>query len=103
MTIEEIVFQRKRFIPERLETFGFQKDKEGYEYTSEFMEGAFCVVLTVTKDGKIKGKVIDNMNGDEYTPLRSDSYNGAYVNSVRAAYKEFLNNSLCAFLRTVFA
>lgn len=92
MTIEEKVFSRKRFVQERMESFGFRRSPNGYEYVSDFMEGEFRAVLIVTDQGSIKGKVIDKMNDDEYLPLRIESYDGAYVHSVRTAYRKFLEN-----------
>ena len=90
MTIEEKAFQRKRFVAGSMEKFGFRKIEEVYVYQSDFMDGDFHAVLTVTDNGGVAGKVIDKMNEEEYIPLRADSFNGAYVNSVRAAYEAFL-------------
>ncbi len=91
MTIEEKTFRRKRFVIERMEPFGFRKVENGFEYASDFMDGDFRAILTVSDKGEITGKVIDTMNNEEYTPLRAESFNGAYVNSVRAAYEKLLD------------
>lgn len=90
MTTEEKVFRRRRFLPERMERFGFRKTENGYEYTADFLNGEFRAILTVTGAGDVRGSVIDCMNNEEYTPLRAESFNGAYVNSVRNAYEELL-------------
>ena len=91
-TIEEKVFLRKRFLPEALERYGFRKTDAGYVYRTDFMGGDFTAVLTVTAHGEATGTVIDNMNGEEYAPLRSDRFNGAYVNAVRTAYEDVLSD-----------
>ena len=91
MTIEEKAFLRKRFLPEMLEGYGFIKTDAGYTYRTDFMGGDFTAVLTVTERGDATGTVIDNMNGEVYAPLRSDRFNGAYVNAVRSAYEDVLS------------
>ena len=90
MTIEEKVFLRKRFLPEALERYGFIKTDAGSVYRTDFMDGDFTAVVTVTAHGEATGTVIDNMNGEEYAPLRSERFNGAYVNAVRSAYEDVL-------------
>ncbi len=90
--IEDKVFQRKRPVIERLIRKGFRKTRDGYRYETDFMDGEFCAVIQFNKNGKITGQVIDQMNGEEYAPLRMESYNGAYVNTVRNAYEELLQN-----------
>ena len=54
------------------------------------MEGDFSATLFVADNGSVSGKVVDNMTGEEYLPLRVENYSGAYVNSVRAAYENLL-------------
>lgn len=90
MDIEQKVFSRKRFIAEQMIEYGFVKKDGGYRYEGSFMNGDFSATLTVTDKGEITGKITDNMNGEEYRPLRIDSFQGAFVNSARAAYEEWL-------------
>ena len=91
MTIEEKAFLRKRFLPDALAAYGFIRTDAGYAYRTDFMGGDFTAVLTVTERGDATGTVIDNMNGEVYAPLRSDRFNGAYVNAVRSAYEDVLS------------
>ena len=88
--IEETVFKRKRFVAEAMEKFGFVRTGEGFVYEADILGGDFHAVVTVAEKGCVSGRVIDNMNEEEYAPLRMDSFNGGYVNSVRHAYEEFL-------------
>lgn len=92
MSIEDEVFQRKRFLADRLGQAGFEKSGDGYVLSRDFMEGDFRAILTVDGKGSLSGRVIDVINNEEYSQLRIDSFNGTYVNSVRAAYKEFLES-----------
>ncbi len=87
---EETVFGRKRFVPGSMLRFGFVRTEDGYRYETDFMNGDFSAVLLVSDRGGITGTVIDRMNGEEYRQLRIDGFQGAYVNTVRAAYEELL-------------
>jgi len=90
LSIEESYFARKRFIPERMEKFGFVRDGDVLRYETAFMNGDFSVVLTVSPGGAVRGVVTDVMNGEEYAPLRAPGYTGSYVGAVRVAYEELL-------------
>jgi predicted DNA-binding protein (MmcQ/YjbR family) len=101
MTIEEKVFQRKRFVPEAVETFGFRKTDGGYLYEAAFLNGDFTARVFVADGGAVSGTVIDAMNGEVYAPLRAERYNGAYVNEVRSAYETLLESIADACCRDV--
>ena len=90
MTIEEKAFGRKRFAVERMLDFGFEKTDGGYRYETDFFNGDFSAVLLISDKGEVTGTVIDRMNGEEYRPLRNDTFQGGYVNSVRSAYEDLL-------------
>lgn len=72
--------------------YGFQKTDAGYVYLTDYMGGDFTAVVTVPERGEATGTVIDNMNGEVYAPIRSDRFNGAYVNAVRSAYEDVLSD-----------
>ena len=91
MKIEESVFERKRFVPEKLTAFGFAPDGDGFVYSRPFLGGDFVAEVRVDRDGAVSGRVIDNMNDEDYAPLRAEGMTGAYVSGVRAAYTEILN------------
>ena len=102
MTAEEKIFGRKRFIFERLARFGFEKTEDGCIYETDIMNGDFTAVVRVGRDGTVKGIVIDNMNGEEYSPLCCESIQSAYVNTVRAAYEEVLSRIAEKCCRSVY-
>ena len=93
MTIEQEVFKRKRFDKEQMLANGFVSEADCCILKTDFMDGDFSVELIVCDEGSVTGIVTDNMNDEEYMPLRIKGHNGAYVNSVRAAYKELLEDS----------
>lgn len=90
MTIEETVFARKRPLPAQLAACGFCEAEAGYRCECDFMDGAFRAVITVDKDGAVRGSVIDALTDEEYLPLRAPGRNGAYVNTVRSEYEQLL-------------
>jgi predicted DNA-binding protein (MmcQ/YjbR family) len=90
MEIEQAVFARKRWVPERMADYGFRHVGQDFILEKDFMDGDFRAVLTVTDQGAVSGQVIDTMTGAEYDQLRRREANGAYVNMVREAYRNLL-------------
>lgn len=90
MTPEKRVFQRKRFIPERLLEYGFQKSAEGFVYEAAFMGGDFRAVVAVSPKGIVSGTVIDEMNEEAYTQLRAEHLHNPYAQKVRGEYEALL-------------
>ena len=90
MTIEQKVFSHMRFSTKRLAEYGFENRKACYYIEKDFMDGDFTAEIMVYEKGTVRGRGIDNMNEEEYIPLRMPNYNGAFVGSVRAAYEELL-------------
>lgn len=92
MTIEEKIFQRKKFIPQRMLEHGFIKTPSGFTWESDFMDGNFQAIIMVSDKGHVSSKIIDKMTNEEYTPIRIGTRTGAFVNSVRAAYEDILTS-----------
>ena len=90
MTTEQKVFSRRRFITKRMTEYGFINMGACYTLSEEFMDGDFTAEIRVYENGSVQGRVIDNMIGEEYIPLRMPNYTGAFVGSVREAYEELL-------------
>ena len=90
--IEQKIFSRMRFDTERMEAYGFARKGTSYILEKDFMDGDFTAVLTVHENGQVRGRVLDNMNDEEYVQLRMPNYTGSYVNTVRAAYEEVLRD-----------
>ena len=60
MEIEQAVFARKRWLPERMADYGFR------HVGQDFMDGDFKAALTVSESGAATGHVVDRMTGEEY-------------------------------------
>ncbi len=101
MEIEQKVFRRKRFVLSLMKDHGFRESGDDMVLESDFMGGDFHSVLTVFPDGSVSGKVIDVMNEEEYYQLRNEDFDGAYVNSVRTAYRELLEEIASSCCRDV--
>lgn len=102
MTIEEKVFERKKFISKKLLQYGFCEVDDGYEYKTDFMNREFQASIFVTKEGKISGKVIDVMNNEEYSRIRAENCSDAFVVSVRTAYESLLTSIAGACCNATF-
>ena len=92
MTIEQKVFSRKRFNIKRLADYGFINKDTCYSLSKDFLNGDFTAEIRVYENGTVTGRVLDNMIGEEYIPLRMPNYAGAFVGSVREAYEELLRD-----------
>lgn len=90
MTIEQRIFRHRRFMTERLREYGFENRSDCCLLSKEFMDGDFIAEIRVCRNGSVYGRVIDNMTGEEYIPLRMPNYRGAFVGSVREAYEALL-------------
>ena len=100
-TIEESVFARKRWGPEKMRAFGFRPVGDGYVLERSFLDGDFKAVLSVTEKGAVTGRVIDAISQDDYYQLRQKNATGAYVNTVRAAYAQLLEEIAAACCQEV--
>lgn len=90
MTIEDKIFKRLRFDPERMVPCGFKESADGMTLVRSFLDGDFRAEITVGQDGLVTGKVIDELSGEEFDQLRNQNYNGSFVNTVRDAYEKIL-------------
>lgn len=99
--IEEHVFARKRWVLGKMLAFGFRQVGECYVLERNFLDGDFKAILSVTEKGKIAGRVIDTISHDDYYQLRQKTATGAYVNTVRVAYEQLLEEIAAACCQEV--
>lgn len=91
MTIEEKIFSKKKFVKDRVLAYGFEADRGSFVFETDFFDGDFRPVLTISKDGKLSGKVIDLINDDEYLAIRRQNLD-SYAQTVKNAYEELLKD-----------
>jgi len=89
MNIENELFKRFSVNYNKLEDYGFKKEKNIYVIERYFLNNDFKTIITIDSKGIISGKVIENELNEEYTLLRTEAI-GEFVSSVRDAYKEIL-------------
>ena len=89
MNIENDVFKRFSVNYNKLESFGFKKEKNNYVFEINFLNNDFKAIITIDFNGIVTGKVIDNELNEEYTLLRTEAI-GEFVGKVRETYKKLL-------------
>ena len=89
MNIENDVFKRFSVNYKKLEDYGFKKNDNDYVLEKNFLNNDFKAIITISFNGNISGKVIENELDEEYTLLRTEIV-GEFVGKVREAYKDVL-------------
>lgn len=89
MNIEEEIFKKSKFNINKLIKYGFTKNKDLYMYEETFLNNEFKAVIEVNSKGKVNGKVIELINNEEYTNIRTEM-TGIFINKVRDSYIELL-------------
>ena len=89
MDIERNIFKRSKVDFNKLTSYGFIKNGKDFIYEKIFFNNKFKAIITIDKNGSIRGKVIDIDIDEEYTPIKTNMM-GDYVSKVREAYKEIL-------------
>ena len=89
--LEEEVFKRYKFDNKKLIKYGFKKDNNKYIYSTNFLNNAFKVNITV-EDNKINGEVIDLEFNDKYDAFRVNNVVGEFVNNVKEEYIKVLED-----------
>lgn len=92
MNIEQDIFKKSHVDFEKLECYGFQQNKDFYQYSKNFMNEKFRADIVIDKNGNVSGKVFDLEFGDEYTNIRIENSVGEFVSQVREEYKSILKD-----------
>ena len=92
LDIEKEIFKRSKVNFNKLEKYGFKKDKDEYTYEKNFLNNTFKAYITINSNEILKGKVIDLMIDEEYPNIRVEAQKGPFVNKVRSSYKKILND-----------
>ncbi|MDV0443113.1 hypothetical protein McpCs1_04810 [Methanocorpusculaceae archaeon Cs1] len=102
MEIDEI-FENRKIIPERLLSFGFVRQNEGYSYAAPLLDGRFQMSVIISEQGKVFTEVIDTISEYAYVLHRVADAEGEFVGRVRDEYECVLAtiNNAC-FERDVF-
>ena len=90
MSIEDEIFLKYSPNFEKLKKYGFKLFGRTYMTKEMFFDNDFMAEISVSSDGRIKGKVNDTENGEIYLPLRIKNQEGAFTGKVREAYVQLL-------------
>ncbi len=85
----EDLFQNKKVIPEKLESYGFYKDNGVYKYATTILDGEFRLEIIVSEDSLPEIKLTERESDEEYV-LYKTNFVGKYVETVRNAIKIIL-------------
>ena len=91
MTIENEIFKRRKLNKNKLLAYGFVKDNNTYKYSKEFLD-CFKAEIIINENTNVTGKVFDLNTDDEYVSFRIENSFGEFVNKVRNAYQDILND-----------
>ena len=90
MTLEDNIFAKTKPVEKKLINYGFVETNGNYQLHTSICHGDFRVLIEVTKQGKVTGKVTDAAFGDEYNLFRMEEAKGEYVATVLEAYTSLL-------------
>lgn len=89
MSIESEIFKRYNVDFNKLESYGFIKNDNKYEYSKKFMD-TFKANIVINKKGNVFGKIIDLDVDYEYINFRLDNNIGEFASNIREEYKKIL-------------
>lgn len=92
MDLESKIFERAHPDFNRFLNYGFRKRQDGYSCLINILQGEFCVELSISFTGLVRGKIFENYTGEEYVNIRIEEMTGAFVNKVREAYCDVLRD-----------
>ncbi len=90
MTIEEEIFKKTKIDYNKIEKYGFKKDKDSYKYSKNIMNDNFRIDIEINKEGTVKGKIIDLSFNEEYTSFRIEENIGSFISEVKNEFKNLL-------------
>ena len=87
----EDIFRRKKVIFEKLETYGFKRTNDIYQYDTDILDAEFHLEIAIGKNLVPDTKLTEMATGEEYVLYKTDAA-GEYVGAVRAAVVTVLQN-----------
>lgn len=92
MRLEEEIFKKSRFIPEKLIEYGFETVDKSYVFSKLFLNNEFEARIIIDSNYKIYGKVIDKSFDEEYSLLRVENNIGSFALNVKNEYVNILSD-----------
>lgn len=92
MSIEEEIFKKSSSDKSKLEEYGFIKEENFFTYAKNILNDSFKVIVKITDDGKVNGKIYDLSFNEEYNNYRLDNIKGVFVNKIKEEFINVLND-----------
>lgn len=89
-SVTDILFARKKPNAERLLSFGFERQDNGYIYATSLMDGQFQLMVSLSDTGAINTVLTETASGEEYVLHRIPGASGAFVGRVKEEYETVL-------------
>lgn len=90
MSIEEEILKRTHVNYNKLEKYGFKKNKNNYTYSKNILDNTFRVDITINNKELLQGKIIDIETNEEYINYRVSSITGDFASKIKEIYKSIL-------------
>lgn len=92
MTIEEEIFENAKVDLKKLLEYGFLKKQTFYVYEKKIHNQEFSVIITISSDGKVNGKIIELCSKEEFVNFRIKNIESAFSTSIKEEYMEILES-----------
>ncbi len=89
--LEDDIFKKHAVNWQTLKSYGFIKRENGYQYKTSLIPG-FDIVVFISDDARVQGKIWDIALNEEYVNYRIESQNGAFVSEIRDAFVALLKD-----------
>lgn len=85
------IFKRKKPIPDKLISYGFEKNGSTYQYSTDIRNGEFTLTVQIGADGTVDTNLTENENGEPYVLYKTGA-SGTYVGKIRTAIEQVLSD-----------
>ena len=85
----EELFQRKKPSPDKLAEYGFVCRSDGWDHTTDIMQGAFRLAVGIDKSGAVETDLTEIETGEPYVLYKTNAA-GSYIGEIRGAIESVL-------------
>lgn len=87
---ENSIFKYHKMVVDKLFTYGFYYEDNVYHYTTDILNGQFCLLIEISQDSNVQSKLIDTDFNEEYVLHRVAKNTGSFSAKVKEAYEDIL-------------
>lgn len=89
--IEDEVFGNAFYDKRKLLEYGFHQKENSFYYEAEIYHDEFKVEIKISKEGKVKGKMVEISTNEEFFNFRLNT-DGAFLNTLKEEYIKLLED-----------